>query len=134
MKYSIGVGFGALLLAGQAAAQTKFEINLTSEGLGLGSSNINYGSRANADVAGKLITSPTTGTGSQLFVQQNGFAGMADLLMTVTAETRLLKPSSVGNDWNAGVLTLTGSNFADAFPAWGFALSILTRMESANPT
>jgi len=69
-------------------------VKLTTDALGLGSDDLNDGKDGvliSADITGKLITSPTTGGGSKLYVQHSGLAGSgttADpLLCTITART-----------------------------------------------
>jgi len=85
----------ALLLIGAGWAQAApISIKLTSDALGLGSSDINKGKETvDPDMPGKLITSPTTGEGSILTIQKSGLAGSGTgsdpLWVTVTAKTHL---------------------------------------------
>lgn len=103
------------LLAGSTAAQV-VSIKLTTDALGLGSSKYNDGSVVDADVAGKIVTSPVTGQGTILTVQKSGIAGpgtAADpLLATITARTHLDTVSGlpVAHDFQAGAIFLTDEN------------------------
>ena len=88
-------------------------VKLTTDALGLGSDDLNGGNNVSADIVGKLITSPTIGQGSMLFVQHSGLAGSgttADpLLCTITARTRLdtLTGLPAAHDYQAGVIYLS---------------------------
>ena len=109
-------------------------VKFTADALGLGSSDINEGSTVEANIAGKLITSSTTGMGSSLYVQRSGIAGLgtnADpLMLRVTCRTRLdvvsgfpgsndddddddgddLVSTSTPRDYQAGVLYVSKEN------------------------
>jgi hypothetical protein len=88
-------------------------VKLTTNALGLGTSEFNGGTSVSADVAGKIITSPVTGQGSILTVQRSGVAGPgtpADpLLVTITARTHLDTVSGLpaSHDFTAGVIYLS---------------------------
>lgn len=119
----VSIGFAGIALcaaAGPADADaTSVSVKLTTNALGLGTSGINYGkdgSSIHADIAGKLVTSTTTGLGSILYVQRSGLAGsgttLDPLLCTITAYTRLDTVTGLPavNDYQAGVITLTDEN------------------------
>ena len=91
-------------------------IELTTDALGLGSTEINYAgndSAVEADRPGKLVTSTTANVGSVLAIQTNALAGPGDmvnpLLVTVTARTHMDVKTGLpaGYDFQAGVITLT---------------------------
>lgn len=91
-------------------------IKLTTNSLGLGSTDLNSGSVKSADVPGKFITSKTTGQGSILSVQRSGLAGPGTasdpLLCTITAHTHLDTVSGlpVPNDYQAGIIYMTAES------------------------
>lgn len=107
-------------------------VKFTADALGLGSSDINEGSTVEANIAGKLITSSTTGMGSSLYVQRSGIAGLGTnsdpLMLRVTCRTRLdavsgfpgsnddddddddLVSTSTSRDYQAGVLYVSKEN------------------------
>jgi hypothetical protein len=100
----VAVLASALLLIGAGWAQAApISIKLTSDALGLGSSDINKERTVDPDVPGKLITSPTTGEGSILSIQTDGLAGPGTaanpLWVTVTAKTHL---DTVNYPWAGG--------------------------------
>lgn len=108
----------AVLLGGAGEAQAGLiSIKLTSDALGLGSSDINKGKTVDIDVLDKLITSPNTGEGSILTIQTDGLAGPGTvanpLFVTVRAKTHLDTvnyPLSFGGDprdYQAGVLFIS---------------------------
>lgn len=103
----------AVLLSGAGWAQAvPISIKLTTDALGLGSSDINRGGTVDPDMPG-FITSPTTGEGSILYIQTDGLAGPGTanpLFVTVTAKTRMdvitgLPPAP--HDYQAGVLFIS---------------------------
>ncbi|MCX5641500.1 MAG: hypothetical protein NT059_11930 [Planctomycetota bacterium] len=110
----------AILTVSGSALGAVSTVKFTADALGLGSSNINEGSTAEANIAGKLITSSTTGMGSSLYVQRSGLAGSGTasdpLMLRVTCRTRLDAvsgfPGSNGtpNDYQAGVLYVAKEN------------------------
>ena len=112
--------FSMLLLAVSAGAiADTVSIELTTDALGLGSTEINYAgndSAVEADRPGKLVTSTTANVGSVLTIQTNGLAGPGDLqnplLVTVTARTHMDVKTGLpgGYDFQAGVITLTGKD------------------------
>jgi hypothetical protein len=83
----------AILTVSGSALGAVSTVKFTADALGLGSSDINEGSTVEANIAGKLITSSTTGMGSSLFVQRSGLAGSGTasdpLMLRVTCRTRL---------------------------------------------
>ena len=107
-------------------------VKFTADALGLGTSDINEGSTVEANIAGKLITSSTTGMGSSLYVQRSGIAGLGTnsdpLMLRVTCRTRLdavsgfpgsnddddddddLVSTSTPRDYQAGVLYVSKEN------------------------
>ena len=105
-------------------------VKFTADALGLGASDINEGSTVEANIAGKLITSSTTGMGSSLYVQRSGIAGLGTnsdpLMLRVTCRTRLdavsgfpgsrddddddSPSSSSAHDYQAGVLYVSKEN------------------------
>ena len=105
-------------------------VKFTADALGLGTSDINEGSTVEANIAGKLITSSTTGMGSSLYVQRSGIAGLGTnsdpLMLRVTCRTRLdavsgfpgsrddddddSPSSSSAHDYQAGVLYVSKEN------------------------
>ncbi len=88
-------------------------VKLTTDALGLGNADLNGNKNVSADIDGKLITSPTTGEGSKLYVQHSGLAGsgtVADpLLCTITARTHLdtLTELPAAHDYQAGAIYLS---------------------------
>ncbi len=105
-----------VVLGGLPAQADMTSIKLTSDALGLGSSDINSGKEVDPDVPGKLITSSTVGEGSKLTIQESGLAGPGTgidrLLVTLTAQTHLdtLYYPWVGGDprdYQAGILKIT---------------------------
>ena len=113
----VAVLAAALLLSMAGWAQAApISIKLTSDALGLGSSDINKEKTVDPDVPGKLITSSTTGEGSILTIQESGLAGPGTgsdpLWVTVTAKTRLDTvnyPLFSGDprDYQAGVIYIS---------------------------
>lgn len=106
---------GALALCSISAHALTFTTTLTDAGLGLGTGDkINDGSTVDADIVGKLITSSSVGSGSQLFINTLGMAGNSTLAMTVTARTHLDVtsgyPGGDPGDYQAGVLYLSKEN------------------------
>jgi len=109
--------FSMLLLAVSAGAiADTITVELTTDALGLGSTEINYAGNdaaVEADRPGKLVTSTTANVGSVLTIQTNGLAGPGDmdnpLLVTVTARTHMDVKTGLpaGYDFQAGVITLT---------------------------
>lgn len=104
-----------VVLGGLPAQAGPTFIELTSDALGLGSSDINYagnGSPVETDRLGKLITSTANNIGSVLYIQSDGNAGQSDLLVTVTARSHLdIQNNLPANyDIHAGVITLTNNN------------------------
>ncbi len=110
-----------LAVAGQASAVSvvPVSVKLTTDALGLGSADLNGGSKVDPDIAGKLLTSPTVGEGSFLYIQRSGLAGsgtvLDPLLLTVTAMTHLdtvTFPLAWGGpaDYQAGIIYLTDEN------------------------
>ena len=95
-------------------------ILLTTDDLGLGSTDINYdgnGSAVEADRAGKLITSTAANVGSVLTVQKDGTAGPGSLanplFVTITAHTYLgVDPAGApaGYDYQGGVISLSNDS------------------------
>lgn len=109
-KLAMAAAVGALVLAWGDASAAFFTTTLTSQGLGLGTDDINEDGTVEADIAGKFITSPTMGEGSKLFLLSNGLPGSAGLAMTITARTHLDVLSGIpngGGDYLAGVLYLS---------------------------
>ena len=127
MKRSLGVrgrkmGGWAVVLAVMglallpaSVAQASF-IKFTTNAMGLGSADLNDGGVVDPDIAGKFVTSPTTGQGSILSIQQSGLAGSGTILdplfVTVTAKTHLdtLTGLPSPNDYQAGVIYITKEN------------------------
>lgn len=109
-----------LWAAGPAIADViPVSVKLTTNKLGLGTSDLNYGGEGNPaspDIAGKFYISTTTGEGSILLIQQSGVAGsgtaLDPLLVTVTARTHLDTTTGlpVPNDYQAGIISLTNEN------------------------
>jgi hypothetical protein len=89
-------------------------IKLTTDALGISSADYNDGGTVDADVPGKIITSPTSGQGSILTIQKSGLAGSGSigdpLLVTVTARTHLDNTGGAGTDYKAGIIYLTEEN------------------------
>lgn len=106
----------ALALIVSAGSAQSVSVKLTSNALGLGTNDLNAGSTVSADIAGKFITSSTTGQGSVLYIQANGKAGMGDasnpLLATVTANSYLDYISGVPSlsDVYAGIIYMSKEN------------------------
>jgi len=103
----------AVLLGGAGHAQAVLiSIKLTTDALGLGSSDINKGGTVDPDMPG-FITSPTTGEGSFLYIQTDGKAGTGTtanpLWVTVTAQTRLDVTGlpTTAHDYQAGVIYIS---------------------------
>jgi hypothetical protein len=94
-------------------APVSIKLNTTALGLGIGNVDYNGGMSVDPDIAGKIITSATTGVGSILTVQKSGVAGpgsVADpLLATITARTHLDTVSGLPalHDFQAGVLFIS---------------------------
>jgi hypothetical protein len=91
-------------------------VELTSEALGFGTTEINYegnNSAVEADRTGQLVTSTIANIGSVLTIQSNGLAGLGTLtdplLVTVTAHTHMdtMNNLPAGYDFQAGVITLS---------------------------
>ncbi len=97
-------------------AQTPVSVKLTTNALGIGSVAYNDAGVADADVPGKIVLSPLTGTGNILTIQQSGVAGPGTLgdplLVTVTARTHLdtLSGLPAAHDYVAGIIYLTNEN------------------------
>ncbi len=95
-------------------------VKLTTNALGLGTSDYNDGGSVDPDVPGAIVTSPVVGQGTILKVQRSGLAGpgtVADpLLVTVTSRTHLDTTSGLpaNHDFVAGVIYL--SNEASNLP------------------
>ena len=122
----------AILTVSGSAFGAVSTVKFTADALGLGSSDINEGSTVEANIAGKLITSSTTGRGSSLYVQRSGIAGLGTnsdpLMLRVTCRTRLdavsgfpgsnddddddddLVSTSTPRDYQAGVLYVSKEN------------------------
>ena len=122
----------AILTVSGSAFGAVSTVKFTADALGLGSSDINEGSTVEANIAGKLITSSTTGMGSSLYVQRSGIAGLGTnsdpLMLRVTCRTRLdavsgfpgsnddddddddLVSTSTPRDYQAGVLYVSKEN------------------------
>jgi len=109
---------GMTLLAANAVAGPVM-IELTTDALGLGSTNINYqhnGDPIEADRPGQLVTSTIANVGSVLTIQTDGTAGpgtgINPLLVTVTAREYMDIQDNLpaGYDIHAGVITLTSNN------------------------
>lgn len=106
-----------IFLAGVSnAVALSTRIELTSDSLGLGSSDINHGSNGSAvekDIVSKLVTSSVRNTGSILYIQTNNLAGQGDienpLMVTVTSHTHTDTTVGLpaGYDFQGGVITLT---------------------------
>ena len=106
----------ALVVLGAWPAQAAvFGTKFTSEGLGLGSSDLNGKGVLSSDQTG-FVTSDTTGEGSILTIQTDGLAGTSTPFVTVTAQTHLdtvIYPKSWGGDprdYQAGVLFISNEN------------------------
>ena len=104
--------------ANVVATLVPVSVKFTSEALGLGSGNINDGKdgvSVDADIDGKLVTSPVTGEGSILYVQRDGLAGSGTaynpLFVTVTAQSHLDTPGP--GDWNAGIIYISEENHSE---------------------
>lgn len=111
------------LVAPTPANADAVSIKFTASALGLGGDDteVNYENKVDPDVPGKIITSPTTGLGSILYVQTDGKAGsggtLSDppLLVTITAQTHLQDHLSAGvssvwpgdHDYYAGVICVS---------------------------
>jgi hypothetical protein len=97
------------LTCGQSAVAVPISVELTANALGLGTADLNDGGTVDPDQVG-FITSPTTGQGSILKIEQDGTAGNGTvpnpLMLTVTAKTRLDNFPST-NDYQAGILYIT---------------------------
>ena len=121
----------AILTVSGSALGAVSTVKFTADALGLGSSEINEGSTVEANIAGKLITSSTTGMGSSLYVQRSGIAGSGTasdpLMLRVTCRTRLdaisgfpgnnddddrSPASNSANDYQAGILYVAKENSA----------------------
>ena len=119
----------AILTVSGSAFGAVSTVKFTADALGLGSSDINEGSTVEANIAGKLITSSTTGMGSSLYVQRSGIAGSGTasdpLMLRVTCRTRLdaisgfpgnnddndrSPASNSANDYQAGILYVAKEN------------------------
>lgn len=119
----------AILTVSGSAFGAVSTVKFTADALGLGSSEINEGSTVEANIAGKLITSSTTGMGSSLYVQRSGIAGSGTasdpLMLRVTCRTRLdaisgfpgnnddndrSPASNSANDYQAGILYVAKEN------------------------
>lgn len=122
----------AILTVSGSAFGAVSTVKFTADALGLGTSDINEGSTVEANIAGKLITSSTTGMGSSLYVQRSGIAGLGTnsdpLMLRVTCRTRLdavsgfpgsnddddddddLVSTSTPRDYQAGVLYVSKEN------------------------
>ena len=105
-----------VLCLGRVASGAMVTIFLTSDDLGLGSSDINQagnGSAVEDDRPGKLVTSATANVGSVLTIQTDNLAGsgtiLHPLLATVMAHTYMDVKDNLppGADIHAGVITLT---------------------------
>lgn len=104
----------AFTVIGQAAATAApISVKLTSDALGLGSADINDGhdgDPVDADFPGKFVTSPVTGEGSILYVQESNAAGsgtaLDPLFVTITAKGHL---DTIGAppDWYAGIIFIS---------------------------
>jgi len=100
--FSVVCMFGFVLTNSLQGASVK----LTTEGLGLGNTNLNREKTVDPDKDG-FKTSLVTGEGSILWIQEDGMAGLgtsSPLLVEVTAETRLDFSSAGPNDAQAGVI------------------------------
>ncbi len=108
---------GSLLfiLTVSAVTATPISVKLTTDALGLGSSNLNGGGTVDPDMPG-FYTSSVTGQGSILTVQTNGLAGNGTtanpLFATITSRTHLdtLYGLPRTNDYLAGALYITKEN------------------------
>lgn len=103
----------AVLLSGAGQAHAvPVSVKLTSDALGLGSSDINKGNTVDPDMPG-FITSPTTGEGSILSIQTNGLAGTGTLayplVVAITAGTHLdvTEDLPLSHDYQAGVIYIS---------------------------
>lgn len=104
-----------IVLANLASASI-VSIGLTTDDLGLGSTEINYAgndSPVEADRPGKLVTSTLPNIGSILYVQTDNLAGQGTpgnpLLATITARSHLAIQTNLpaGYDLYSGVITLS---------------------------
>ena len=109
-----------VVLGGLPAQAGTTSITLTAGQLGLGSNNVNYDKSVDADIAGKLITSPNADEGSILTIQQSGLAGPGTasdpLFVTLTSRTHLDVVTGLPaapHDYHAGVITITKDNGKD---------------------
>ena len=106
-----------LVFACHAAGQV-VSVKLTANALGFGAADQNGGSVVQADLPGRLITSPVAGEGSILTVQQSGIAGpgtlLDPLLVTITSKTHLDTVSGLPpvHDYLAGVIFLSDESNA----------------------
>ena len=102
-------------LAASAVTATPISIKLTTDALGLGSSDLNSGGTVDPDMPG-FYTSSVIGQGSVLTVQTDGLAGSGTaanpLFATITSQTHLdtLYGLPGINDYLAGALYLTKEN------------------------
>jgi len=119
---------------------------LTTDDLGLGSTDINYagnGSAVEADRVGKLVTSTAANIGSVLTVQTDGLAGPGDvtnpLFVTITARTYLgVDPAGApaGYDYQGGVITLSddsGKIENDGLGVRAFGIDLLDVLPTGGP-
>lgn len=113
IKFAV-VGLLFVIVSGMAVGAST-SITLTSDALGLGSSNINYdhnGDPVEADRAG-LYTSLDNNVGSVLTIRQDGTAGVGvagnENLVTVTTRAHLdvINDLPADHDIYSGVITLT---------------------------
>lgn len=120
MRSSVFVILGAAAVSAGIAHGSMVSVKLTTNALGLGSSDLNAGNIVDPDIPGKFVTSGVTGEGSILWVQRSGLAGMGTgsdpLLVTITARTHLDTISGLPalHDYQAGVIYL--SNESTALP------------------
>jgi hypothetical protein len=104
------------MVPGVAAQAGVISVKLTTDALGLGSTEVNKNKVVDPDVCGKIWTSTNVGEGSILNVQQTGLAGSGvagdPLLVTITSATHLdtMTGLPAGNDYQAGVIYLTTEN------------------------
>jgi len=118
---SLLVASGLAVALGSHANAAVTSITLTTDALGLGSTDINYaknGSAVEDDRPGKLVTSSVQNIGSVLTIQTDNLAGPGTLteplLATVTARTYMDVTNNLpgGADIYAGVITLTADSGA----------------------